>query len=300
MKNNKIYVIAALLGTTLVSCQKEQRIEEPAPVPQKMWTLTVQATKVVESKALSLDGSTLNAYWAKGEKVAVYNGATLLGTLEVVSEDKANPATLSGQISVDGVSEGNTLNLLFPGREDGKWTYVGQDGSAPEGSLAANYDYAMATLTVATLDSENMTITTSGDVNFANQQSIYRFGFKVGGSAIAVNSFILTAVSGKIVRSRSNADGTWASEYGPLSVVSASSAPADNLYCVSIRNENASEDTYNFAIVDKNNALYEGQQVVPAAKLEQNGKFIGAKNISISQKTFAPASGTITKEVDVL
>lgn len=305
MKNNKIFLIAALLGTTLVACQKEVEIQNPeekTPAQEKGWTLTVQASKSGDTKAMETDSENekvLNAYWKNGEKVAVYLGGNLLGTIEVTTEDHVNPATLSGEISVTGVAEGSTLTLLFPGRDDDSWTYLGQDGSA----LPETFDYATASLTVGTKDDVNHTISATGNATFQNEQSIYRFGFKVGGTGdpIAIKSFIMNASQGQLVQSMKYESNAWVkNSYGALTLTP-SSTPDDHLYWMALRNDHSgSADSYSFSVVGSDNALYEGAQSIPANALNGNGKFINAKKISVTQKTMGPNSATIDDPNDVL
>lgn len=305
MKTNKIIIIAALLGTTLVACQKTEELKQPAD-EQQGWKINVQVYKDADTKAMELSGSKLNTYWKKGEEVAVYFGGIKMGTLAVTTDDNVNPAELAGQVSKPaGLTTGSPIMLLFPGREDNQWTYVGQDGSAPSatGNLAS-FDYASASFTVSTIDNVNNEIVLSGATSFTAEQSVYRFGFLVdgAGSAIAVKSILLTSNQGKLVRTRTYSGSNWVSNYGSLSMTATTTAPDGNLYSMAIRNENTTnDDTFSFCVVgNSDNALYEGTKVVPSANLG-NGKFLSAKTISVSQKSFAPAtSGSVSNVSDVL
>ncbi|MBQ9185525.1 MAG: hypothetical protein IJ151_06615 [Bacteroidales bacterium] len=305
MKTNRLFLIAALLGATLASCQKAEELlpeekPEDKPAVEQTWKLTVQT---VDTKAMEIDGTTLKNYWKKGEKVAVYLGGTKLGTLEVTSETKAATTTLHGEISKpNDLAVNSELMLLSPGRDDDKWTYAGQDGSEPSeaGTMATMFNYATSTLSVTALDEVNHTITASAPTKFANQQSIYRFGFKVGGTgeAISVKSFMLSSNQNKLVVNRTYSSD-WASEYGILTMTAAGN-PTGNLYCMAIRNENTTADeTYTFSVVGSDDALYEGSKTIGSAHLG-NGKFLSAKSISISKKTFAPDATAISNESAVL
>lgn len=305
MKYNKIYMLVALLGVVMTGCQKEQNVE-PVPSSDGDWTLTVKVSKDTDTKALELDESTLNAYWKKGEKVAVYLDGTKVGELEVTSDDKVTPAVLSGKIDKDApVAVGSSLMLLFPGRDDALWTYEGQTGYGPSAgsTISDKFDYATTTLSVATLDDVNHVITVTSTSAFANQQSIYRFGFKVGGAgeAIAIKSFIVSSAQDKLVRSMTYDAGNWVPTYGSLSLNITGDQPLNNLYYLAIRNENTSVDeTYTFSVVGADNALYEGTRTVDSKNLGY-GKFLGAKSINVSAKALAPkASGSISKEIEVL
>ena len=307
MKKYKVYMLAALLGTVLAGCQKEKELVRPYDQPttdKTTVTLTVQVSKETDAtRALNLDGKKLKATWEENEKVDVYLGETCIGTLEVIATtDAGATATLSGTVTkTDDLKKDCTLTLLFPGRDDHAWSYIGQDGSFLSGSLAESYDYTLATLNV----DEDVTgddVVTSVSGAFSTQQSVYRFGFKVDGTGdpVAVKSFTVSSNQNKLVRTRTNNGGTWASNYGPLLVITGT-APEGNLYCVSIRNDNTTvNDTYTFDVVGTNDALYEGTLTIGSTNLG-NGKFLGAKGISITQKAFAPEqSGSISSVNAVL
>jgi len=133
-----------------------------------------------------------------------------------------------------------------------------------------------------------------------NQQSVFRFGFKVGGAGdpVKVKSFTVSAAQGQLATSVSFSD--FSSTYGAVSVESAATV-ADNLYYLSLRNDNTSvADELSFSVIrDSDNALLEGIKSIPAVALG-NGKYLTA-NVSVSQKALAPAaSGTISDELEVL
>ena len=164
--SNIIRTMATLLiaGTAFVSCNKE--IEPVAGT----FTMTVKAAKGDNAtKALSLDGTTLTASWAQGESVTVYNvtrNADLEGSL--VAQGDGASTVLTGNLSGE-IAKGDVLTLKF----------LNPDYSMQEGTLeyiAANCDYAEATVTVASV--ANGKITTTGDAVFENQQAIVKFTLK--------------------------------------------------------------------------------------------------------------------------
>lgn len=295
MKNNRLFLFVALLGTVLAGCQKvqETQIAEEKPTANKTWTLTIQATKDAATKAMELDGNTLNAYWKKGESVDVFLGGQWIGYLEVTSEDKVEPATLSGIIEAGTLTGGESLTLLFPAKGEAKWTYEGQDGSAPsaDGKLATSFDYAMATLDNVTVDASTNTVS-ANTANFANQQSIFRFNFPA-----AMKSFTVSSQANKLVRNMNYEGSAWASSTGSISVTAANEA---STFYVALRNETTAADNLYLTAVDNNGALYLGSKAVPAAA-QGNGKFLNA-TVALTQQTMAPApaSGTISTVSDVL
>ncbi len=292
MKNNKLFLIAALLGTVLVGCQKEDIDKQDEQPVNETWILTVQATKDVDTKALAQSGNTLTPSWALGEKVDVYFNGAVIGTLEVTVA--SDPATLSGEVNVDGLKAGDNLFLLFPGRTDQKWDYLEQDGTVA--TIANKFDFASAALEVSSL--ENGEVITTGSTVFTPEQSVYRFAFKDGGSTIAVESVVLTSSENKLVRERTYNGSGWESQYGSLSL-NPTTTPSDNLYFMAIRNENTgSTNNYSFtAVGSDDNAFYEGTKDINVQLV--NAKFYNA-NVNVSKKSFATSSGSVSTQGGVI
>ena len=282
------YISIALMGImALAACQRAEEDHAPAKVG---YTLIVDAA---HTKALALDGQALNSFWADGEQVAVYLDGALLGRLSATADaSDASQATLAGTLeTIAGVTAGTTLTLLYP-RDS--WDYSGQDGSAPsaDGALATKYDYSTAEVTVATVDDVNQTISTTGVASFVNRQSMYRFGFKLGGvgEQIPVKGFTVASAANTLVRSCSWAAGSWTDELGSISVNAASPL---TLSYVSLRNNivgMSSSDTYTFSVIDEDNALYLGQKEIPAQLLDTHGKFISAQSIAVAKAALTTSS----------
>ena len=285
----------------LTGCQKEDDLsikETPEAPVEGGYFLSVEATKGIDTKALVLDGTTLNAHWTSDEKVGVYVNGVRCGQLTATPKTDATKATLSGTLTqTSGIVADATLLLLFPDREDitegSKWDYSNQHGAAPDGELAAKFDYATATLTVSGIDGSN--VTTTGPATFQNEQSVYRFDFKVGEEAKTVKSFTISSSQNKLVTSRSYSGG-WTSAFGPLTVA-LTSGSASSLY-MSLRNETSVADTYSFLVTGGDDALYSGTKAIEIARLG-NGKFL-APSITLSQPSFTPVAGNITDAENVL
>ena len=200
-------VMAAAFIAGMTSCSKvDDIIDEPTPTTTdapKTYTLTVTASKGGDdatTRALSLDGKTLNATWAEGEEIRVMKRRVMLGNVDyallgtlsatTVSADGLN-ATFTGSLDADkvssagGLAEGDLLVLGYPGTHLGASTsafvfnYNGQDGTLS--TLSSNYDYCMTTtsknemVAVESVDEVTGAVTTSGTVSFTNQQAIVRF-----------------------------------------------------------------------------------------------------------------------------
>ena len=302
MKNTKIFLIAALLGTVLASCQKEVEVKtDENPVEEQGWTLTVNASMGQDTKAMSLEGTTLKSYWKEGDAVGVYLQGTKLGTITAgnITNGGAD-AVLSGVLTtVAGVSNFTVITLIFPDKDE--WTYLGQDGSAPseDGTMAKNFDYAMTTATVDVVDTDNKVLTINTNVKFESQQSIYRLRFKDGGSYFNVSSITLNAAQGLLVCTHTLESYGWNPVNGTLTMTP-TVTPSDNFYYMAIKNENnANDDVYTFTVVrSSDNAVLEGTKEIPAGALNKP-RYIPT-NVIVSQKAMAPKSTTIDDPVEVL
>ena len=297
----KTILIAAALFAVLAwtGCRKiDEEIVEPEVVPEQpagSYTLTIEATKGADTKALELSGSTLNAYWVTGEKVAVYADGAYKGLLSATVNPSDNTkATLSGTLdNADGIVANAVLTLLFP-RAD--WDYTGQDGTDPSasGTLATKYDYATASVTVDSVSGSD--ITTTGTASFVNEQSMYRFGFKVGGAGenIAIKSFIVSSTNNTLVCSRSWSAGAWTDTFSSITVTAAGTP---TLPFASLRNTRVGSgngDTYSFSVIGSDDALYLGSKDIPSSAMDTHGKFISATGISVTKSDLAK-SGTATE-----
>lgn len=186
---NKICMWATLfvVAATALSCEKEDATTPEA----KTFTMTVNATKGGRNamKQLTLDGHTLNATWAVGDSVTVYNvtkGAALTGTLKAQSAGAST--TLYGTLT--GVIEGgDQLKLTFLGPD-----YGTQDGTltGSETSIDKVCDYAEATITAYVGVSE----VTTTSAQFENKQAIVKFTLRNFGNISDVNVSRLTVRDG--------------------------------------------------------------------------------------------------------
>lgn len=294
----RLFIVPLVL--LAASCQLEvidpDYVEEvPEAAADSVFTLTVQASKgEPDTKALDLvnDGRTLNFFWKNTETVAVYKDGTLVGALAVTPGEGEKPtsATLGGDITVAGLAQGNELTLVFP-RE--AWDYAGQTGTLA--SIEASYDYATATVTISEIVGNQITASAA---SFANQQSVYRFGFKDGESYIDPKSFTVSAAGGKLVKSMSWNGSAWAPLYNDITVTPESAA-GDHFYYVSLRNDGTDSDVYNFTITGSDYALYLASKAIPASVLDAPGKFISAKSVNAVKPDFAPAGGSISEPENV-
>ena len=298
-----LFIVSACEAVELDN-EYQQTLAEGEKTVGSEYTLTLQATKGGVTKALELDGNTLNGYWVDGEKVGVYVNGTYCGFLTAdATREKSATATLSGTLSPSSVlAVGKTITLLYPDRTDidieesTRWDYTGQNGAVPTpaGDLSTKYDYMTATLTINSI--ENGVINITAPASFQSEQSIYRFDFKVNEALTAVKWFSVSSNRNKLVTSRSYSGG-WGSNHGDLSVSLTGNGSVSPY--VSLRNENTMQtDTYSFVAMDGNEALLLGSKEIPSEKLG-NGKFI-APSVPLTQPVFCSGSGSIHNAEDVL
>ena len=182
-----IFMAVALFvaGVTMTGCQKDNNDPEQK-AEAKTYKMSIKASMGADDQAngqrkvLGLDGNTLNATWAIGEKVTVYNetkGAALGGYLE--AQEAGASTTLLGELSGE-VETGDLLTLKFCSPN-----YAAQAGTLDY--ISANCDYAVAeNVEVSSVDGE--TIYTEQAATFANQQAIVKFTLQDAANSSAISA----------------------------------------------------------------------------------------------------------------
>lgn len=168
-----IFAALCLLAGGLASCSSNDD-EQPA---NNTWTLNVKATKgdTPASRALSLEGSTLTATWAKDETVDVRAGFDVVSRGTLCAQSDGAQTELRGTITTpDGIGYAvdDGLSLWFPRYAGATISYTGQKGTLED--IAENFDYAHAKVKVTSVDETNHVLTTT-DANFENAQAIVKF-----------------------------------------------------------------------------------------------------------------------------
>jgi hypothetical protein len=167
-----IRTLAALLiaSATFVACSSDDDIANETQQPANgKYTLTINASKSdrANTRALDLSGKTLTASWATTENVFVQkSGEWASGSLK--PQANGSEATLKGELSGIIIAANDVLTLQFPRQE---FTYAEQVGTLAD--IAANFDYATASVTVASVNSGKITV--DGTTVFASQQAIVKF-----------------------------------------------------------------------------------------------------------------------------
>ena len=206
MKKNILSMVVLLMASAAVftACSSDDNITGEQPVnPTTKYTMTVNATKGDDgqTRALSLSGKTLSVKWAATDEVSVFPEAwsrTALGTLHAAASENGS-TSLTGDLTT-APTAGDNLKLLFP---RATWDYTGQTGVllSAANSIEKKYDYALADVTVATVDGNK--ITTTGNASFASQQAIVKFILQDnGGNAINASSLTISAASNQLVTAK--------------------------------------------------------------------------------------------------
>jgi len=181
MKKNILSMAALLMAsaTVFTGCSNDDNIidEQPAVTSQQTYTMTIEASKGGDgttTRVLSIDDSgaknVLNATWATSEKVYVKKDDTW-ATGSLKPEADGATATLKGTLSGIEIAADDVLTLQFP--KSGAISYAGQVGTLED--IAANFDYATATVTVASVSATGNIIPEAATTTFENQQAIVKF-----------------------------------------------------------------------------------------------------------------------------
>ena len=183
--------VILLITNIFTACSNEDTATDN-PFVANTYSLTINASKGEDdTRALSLDGTKLNATWTVDEAVTVYNNtksAELSGTLKAKKAGSSTTlsGSLSGSIEVDDV-----LTLKFCSDNN----YHSQGGTLDY--IASHCDYATATVTVAAISGGNISINESA-ASFKNQQAIVKFTLKDkadGTTALNATSLVVTVGS---------------------------------------------------------------------------------------------------------
>lgn len=179
IKEFKNFCLAAAIlvaGASLASCSSsdDSIIENQQPTNGK-YTMTINASKGDGATTRALEpgeNHTLNATWAMSENVYVKKGETWASNGSLQPETEGKETVLKGNITMEsGILSGDDLTLQFPRRGD--ITYAGQVGTLAD--IEANFDYATATVKVASISASGNINPVDAKTTFTNQQAIVKF-----------------------------------------------------------------------------------------------------------------------------
>lgn len=253
-----IKTLAALLmaGAAFAACSGDDNIveEQPANPAQHTYTMTIEATKggdAATTRALALDGNTLNATWETSNEVKAYNytkSSAFTGSLKPQSNGAS--ATLTGSLT-GSVAVNDIIYLLWPSVNA---DYTGQDGTLA--TIAQRYDYTKGVAKVTSVD--GMTIgaedsSHGGPVLFTNNQAIVKFTLIDKATDSPINATQLTIDAKVNGESRLIQSLTYPNTYtlGPITIDRTSSA--DNVIYAALPFSSQANFTFNLAATDDTN-----------------------------------------------
>ena len=160
------------IGAFTTSCTNNNVISDEDKPTQQIYTLSVDADKDNATRSLFItDKGKLDVEWRTSEHVYVKKEDTwATGSLQ--PQTNGSTTNLAGTLSDVTIAANDVLTLQFP--KSGDISYDGQDGLLS--TISANYDYAQASVTVASVDGND--IKTVGPAHFTSQQAIVKFTIK--------------------------------------------------------------------------------------------------------------------------
>lgn len=206
MKISKLFSMAALaLMMTACSDQIEQ-VQQPRNTEGIPFTATISIDKSASTRALTENGTTIEASWVAGEKVAlIHNGVNDEMTVASVS---GGVATINGTIT-GTPSNGDAVTVIYPSTAADGTTgnvkadaLVGQDGTlkgTAGTSISEKYDIRKSS--GATLKVEDSKATLNGNVTLAQQVSIWKLTLQNGGVDVAAKTLTIKDASDNLLAS---------------------------------------------------------------------------------------------------
>ena len=206
MTNIKTLAALLMAGAAFTACSSsDEIIEQPAnPTAPKVYTMVIKASKGGDAttRALSLNGKTLNAYWSGNETIEVeQNGETIGSASAAPSSNGVTTITATLTSAPDPTED---LNFYLGGKDVDFTGQVGLLTGTGGNSISEKYDYANDNVGANsyTVDNVNKTVNqkagSSEPLEFgAAQQAIIKFTLKNSdGSALPSNPTAFTVTDG--------------------------------------------------------------------------------------------------------
>lgn len=187
MKATKIILMAALALMTVACSNDDNDIQTPAEQPAKSegipFTATISMGESASTRALTENGTTIEATWATGEKVALIykvSATTYLKEAEVTPQGDGT-ATISTTLEGSPVDD-TDVTIVYPASAVDKSTkdvktnlLASQNGLLTgTGSISENYELRKTT-TPAKLKIVGTTASLKGTVSLTNLNAIFKF-----------------------------------------------------------------------------------------------------------------------------
>ena len=288
--------LAALLmaGAALAACSGDDNIveEQPANPAQHTYTMTIEATKggdAAATRALALNGKTLNATWQTTDEVAVYNHtkeAVLEGYLSPQSDGAS--ATLTGSLT-GNVKEDDVVYLRWPSVNA---DYTGQDGTLE--TIAQRYDYTTGIAKVTSVDGTAIVAEdypNGGPVTFINSQAIVKFTLIDKATSSPINATQLTIDAKDSQESSLIQSLTFPDTYTLGTITINRTTPTDNVVYAALPFSGQAKFTFALTATDgTHNYTYEKADVTML-----NGRYYEVK-VKMTRETYPIALNEVTSD----
>lgn len=183
-------LLVAAVATTACSGSDDDAVPGGSPAGSNVYTLTVEATKGNDdatTRALALEGSTLNATWTAGDEVEV-------GVWDAKNKTFTKYGTLTAQGSgISTTLTGTVENIPSLIGMDLRLRYLSNDYSSQTGTLdyiASHCDYATADVKMTAIIGSEISTTAA---TFQNQQAVIKFTVKdFDGSTLNPSDFTVS------------------------------------------------------------------------------------------------------------
>ena len=209
MKTTKLFFMAALaLMTAACSNDDNDLTQQPAKAEGIPFTATISLDQSATTRALTENGTTIEATWATGEKVALIytvSATTYVKEAEVTPQGDGT-ATIS--TTLEGSPADDTdVTIVYPASAvDGTTKDVKTDLLASQnglltgtGSIAEKYELRKTT-TPAKLKTDGTTASLKGTVSLTNQNAIFKLTLKDidGTSDVSATSVVISDQTGVV------------------------------------------------------------------------------------------------------
>ncbi len=163
----------------MTACSSDDDFEQPEnPTESQVYTLVIQASKGSDTttRALSLDGTTLNAYWSGTETIEVGQNGVKIGTATAAAN--ADGTTTITATLTSAPDPSSDLNFYLGGSD---FDYTTQSGllSGANNGISEKYDYNTALLYSGNFTVSGNNVSPAGSnptLNFENpEQAVVKF-----------------------------------------------------------------------------------------------------------------------------
>ena len=209
MKTTKLFFMAAL-ALMIASCSEQiEQVQQPINTEGIPFTATISTEGHAATRLLTESGSTINATWASGEKVALIYTVGTTTYLEEATVTPQTDGTATISTTLDGSPTDDTdVTIVYPASAvDGTTKDVkpglltSQNGLLTgTGSISEKYDLRK-TSTPAKLKIDGTTASLKGTVTLAQQVSIWKLTLQSGGSSLNAKALVVKDASDNLLAS---------------------------------------------------------------------------------------------------